>query len=315
MFRLQNNVPYYYVNNSRDFQLFCRLYDVAFTSAKCDIDNIISVTDSYECPDRLLEVIATRVGFFHARSVPADALRMILRAFPYIMKHKGTEGAIEDCINLFLRYNKAQDAKYSLQYEDENIILTLETTFGNEYILDILLSYVIPTGCYLIYQIASINTVVDLNIPVETLILATLPDDTQNSMVVPGNGSNNITDFLSLGTVGFSTVYTPPSDTPAGDLTIHLRGNNKYYQQWNYAIDTTNSKCVVRFIPRPELLPESRFISVDTITILDSDGVVVDTTSIPSTNSYELEISTNTEYQLTIEYSDDTTSTVIIDNA
>ena len=34
MFRVENNVPDVYVQESRDFQLFCKLYDLAFQGSR-----------------------------------------------------------------------------------------------------------------------------------------------------------------------------------------------------------------------------------------------------------------------------------------
>ena len=42
MLRLENNTPSIYCQKSRDFQLFCRLYDVVNNGVKFDIDSIIN---------------------------------------------------------------------------------------------------------------------------------------------------------------------------------------------------------------------------------------------------------------------------------
>ena len=40
MFRIQDNVPEVYVEESRDFQLFSRIYDFAFQSCKLRVDSL-----------------------------------------------------------------------------------------------------------------------------------------------------------------------------------------------------------------------------------------------------------------------------------
>lgn len=207
MFRIEDNVPHYYVDHSRDFQLFCRLYDIAFTSVKRDIDNVINFSDCYKCPDRLLDLLAVRVGFFDYKSLPTDALRMILAAFPYIMKHKGTITAIKECINLFLRYNKSQNVEYEIDSSGGNVTLTLETTFGNEYILDILLAYVIPTGCRITYQISNIYNFEEQLEPDE-LSLVVRTSSANNSKV----SSSTITQFLT-GSCIFELLDENTADT------------------------------------------------------------------------------------------------------
>ena len=91
MFRLQNNTPSYYVNNSRDFQLFCRLYDYINNGVKFDIDSIININDPLKINDRLLNLYGSKVGFFTNKNINTNVLRRILKAFPYLIKYKGTK--------------------------------------------------------------------------------------------------------------------------------------------------------------------------------------------------------------------------------
>ena len=49
VFRIEKNVPEIYVRESRDFQLFCRLYDCVFDGVKFDIDSMLNVLDTHSC--------------------------------------------------------------------------------------------------------------------------------------------------------------------------------------------------------------------------------------------------------------------------
>ena len=65
IFRIENNVPDVYVNNSRDFQLLARLKTVLFAAIKHDINSIIFLSNTTYCRDSHLENLSTKLGFFH----------------------------------------------------------------------------------------------------------------------------------------------------------------------------------------------------------------------------------------------------------
>ena len=48
LFRTQDNVPEIYVNESRDFQLLCRLKDVMINGVKYAIDSINHTSNTLE---------------------------------------------------------------------------------------------------------------------------------------------------------------------------------------------------------------------------------------------------------------------------
>ena len=84
MFLVENNVPDVYVQESRDFQLFSRLYDLVFQSSRFSIDSIPYASDTMHCNDALLPLIATKVGFFTDVNLTNYSHRKVLSAFYYI---------------------------------------------------------------------------------------------------------------------------------------------------------------------------------------------------------------------------------------
>lgn len=103
IFRIENNVPDVYVNNSRDFQLLARLKTVLFAAIKHDINSTRFLSNTTYCRDSQLENLSTKLGFFHNTTLNSDVLRTILHAFPYLVRRKGTKQAIEQTINCFLK--------------------------------------------------------------------------------------------------------------------------------------------------------------------------------------------------------------------
>ena len=110
--RLQDNVPSVYVNDSRDFQLLCRLYDCVNNAVMSDIESMPNILVSKDCNSTMLDHLATKVGFFSKHNITNEDLRYIVDAFPYIIKYKGSRRSIEEAINVFLKINNINSDVY-----------------------------------------------------------------------------------------------------------------------------------------------------------------------------------------------------------
>ena len=109
MLRLENNTPSIYCQKSRDFQLFCRLYDIAFNSTKFSIDSLQRASSTKECDAVLLELLKTKLGLFTHKESSDDELRQVLQAFPTIVRYKGSERAINLILALYSRITNTSD--------------------------------------------------------------------------------------------------------------------------------------------------------------------------------------------------------------
>lgn len=161
--RLQNNVPEIYVNESRDFQLLCRLYDCIINGVKFDIDSIQHITDTSHCNSRLLDLLKTRLGFFNDKNIYSDDMRFVLEAFPYIIKYKGSKKGIIETLCLFMKIN-GFNSESVLTIDNENYIIKIGigAPVTNTEILDEVLKYIIPTGYtyeYYFYRGANIKAI------------------------------------------------------------------------------------------------------------------------------------------------------------
>ena len=92
--RLQNETPEVYTEQSRDFQLLCRVYDCVINSIKFDVDSIKKISSTRDIRATLLPLLQTKLGFFSNSIMSDEALRTILEAFPLIIKKKETNGLI-----------------------------------------------------------------------------------------------------------------------------------------------------------------------------------------------------------------------------
>lgn len=152
MIRLQDNVPEVYVNESRDFQLFCRLYDCINNGVKFDIDSMIYLFDPLKVNNRMLSLLATKAGFFPKKQLNDMMLRYIISAFPYLMKYKGCKKGIEGAIATVLKADNIY-ASYSvliINTDDKgNPIYEIQILVDQEYdkaALKELLDYICPIG-------------------------------------------------------------------------------------------------------------------------------------------------------------------------
>lgn len=95
MFRVQDNVPEIYVNKSRDFQLLCRLWEGSWAGVKYNIDSIINSLDPFTIKGEMLELLATKVGFFTEENLDDNVLRYIISSFKYALRYKGSKRGIK----------------------------------------------------------------------------------------------------------------------------------------------------------------------------------------------------------------------------
>lgn len=147
MLRLQNNTPPVYTEESRDFQLFCRLYDCIINGVKYDINTIPDMFDAHKVNNQLLSLMSLRQGFFTKKNLNTDVLRTILSVFPYVLKYKGSKKGIELCVNAILKLEGIYEVP-RIDIDEYNLVVTIytESIITNTVALDELLKYVLPVG-------------------------------------------------------------------------------------------------------------------------------------------------------------------------
>ena len=158
MFRIQDNVPEVYIQQSRDFQLVSRLYDLLFSGVKYDIDSMVNVLDATLTRDNLLHLMCSKIGFFPRIQIDANILKYIIASFPYIIKHKGSRLGIEYAVNAVLKsetnpsvvgkivvnpINKFE-AALGLEY---TVCIYTSISVANKQALNEVMRYVLPIGC------------------------------------------------------------------------------------------------------------------------------------------------------------------------
>lgn len=147
MFRLQENVPEVYVKQSRDFQLFCRVFDTINNSLRYNALSAQNLLNPLKVSDRLLPLLATRVGFFPKHEYNTYALREVISAFPYIVKYKGSKLGIEMALNVILKIeNNYKGSLVRINNVSHTVEIYTETRIKGEDLLRDVLSYILPIG-------------------------------------------------------------------------------------------------------------------------------------------------------------------------
>ena len=168
-FRTQNHVPDVYIKGSRDFQLFCNLFDCVNGSLKYDIDSICDVTDTNQCNERLMPYLQTKLGFWTDVKIRAENLRTIMKGFIYAVRNKGSIKGVEQAVQIFLKIAKIKtNVHIEVINEPKNgtqdsytVIIGTEQYLGDTTILDEILRYILPAGYahrYVYYADTSFET-------------------------------------------------------------------------------------------------------------------------------------------------------------
>lgn len=140
--------PEVYTAESRDFQLLCRLLDSAYISNRYSSQTILNALTASKVSNRLLSLLADRVGFKTNKLLDDNVLRYIVSAFPYVIKNKGTLLGVRQAVITILKAENSLNEPYvSIDPKDSSlVIITTPITIYNREALDEFLKYILPTG-------------------------------------------------------------------------------------------------------------------------------------------------------------------------
>lgn len=224
LFRIQDKTPEVYTSTSRDFQLIGRLYDCIINGVKFDIDSILDIINTDFIDSKLLKLLQTKLGFFSNKYITDDDLRYILKAFPFIIKNKGSMKGIEQAVSMFLKINGIK-SKVRVEKTNESlshpyvIQISLDASVKDTTILDEVFKYILPTGYDVQYKflndIGSVDLLLESKIGANIVIIK----DSLSSLV-RGNYieySNPIENRL-IGSLGETQISSPYDITFMGLL-------------------------------------------------------------------------------------------------
>ena len=146
MIKTQNLVPEVYYNESRDFQLLGRLFEVIFNYAYNNAEILSKNVNSIQNNSFLLELLCTSLGFKLKQEYNNDQLNAISTIFLELLKNKGNIKSIKLVVNLILNIMGIND-EVKIEYDDDGIL----NIFIPSDVLDLnlfydLLDYILPAG-------------------------------------------------------------------------------------------------------------------------------------------------------------------------
>lgn len=158
LLRMQNRTPPIYCEESRDFQLLCRLYDTIVNGMLFDIETITDLINTKNIRSSFLQLLQTKLGFFTLHSFDENTLRYTLNGFPQMVKYKGSKKSIEYAVNTFLKINNIlSPVTVTFQKEpltlangytvpDHTIVVGISASLQESTILEEIFRYILPIG-------------------------------------------------------------------------------------------------------------------------------------------------------------------------
>lgn len=252
LIRLEDRTPPYYTEESRDFQLFLRLYDCINNMMILDSNEVSNITDTRTIKTELLPLLQTKVGFFTNYNIDAEMMRTILYAFPIIVKNKGTIEGIKQAVRIFLKvlhietevdifYTSGGVSVGNLEVSDHSLLIGIGEVVDQFYVLEEIFRYILPAGfSYTIYFYEGMQKVVNLR-DVQEVYHLTVGQDinssvrykiTPESLPVFSEDSTYIANILIRKEAGDTTIYrsTQPIVTP-GECTFDNWG--EYWESFD----------------------------------------------------------------------------------
>lgn len=146
MIKLKNYTPEVYYNQSRDFQLLGRLFDVVLNSVKTEADLLYNIPLSDNSNDELLELFALTLGFKSNRKYNSKQLRAICKVFPEAIKNKGSIKSIQIICNALFNANRSLQTLYYEVKDGRTLNLYIPQDFEDISLLTNVLDYFLPAG-------------------------------------------------------------------------------------------------------------------------------------------------------------------------
>lgn len=149
-FKLENNVPEYYPERSRDFQLLCRVLNIFLAASMEQAAHMINSWEVEHIDEHLLPLMLHKLGCVEGSYFPPKILRNLCRSYPSILRWKGTEKALKELAYAVLSANQTV-SKLDVSNESHSggiywSILSDAQSTGDELYISKLLPYMLPAG-------------------------------------------------------------------------------------------------------------------------------------------------------------------------
>lgn len=148
MINTQNLTPETYYKQSRDFQLIGRIFDFVFNYLKTNIDTMGNNPYSDNFDIKLVNLLATTLGFKNVNDYNANQLKALCSAFTYALRNKGNTNSIAEVLNILSNVENSSE-KFIVETDLKdpyNLLIYIPVTLTDTTLLEDVLDYILPAG-------------------------------------------------------------------------------------------------------------------------------------------------------------------------
>lgn len=219
LMRFQTRTPNEYCNQSRDFQLLCRLCDCVFNNTLFDIETMTDIINTKKCRDNILPLLQTKLGFFTNKDIISEQLRYVLEVFPILVKKKGSISAIIEAVTMYLKiysivspveayYTKESIPLGRHVIPDNTVVIGITSGYQDTSILDEVFRYILPIGVgYYFYFSSDLSTLTELKMN-DSVMLLFASYNTNSTIRYSGTDYDNIIVDRNINTVNTMNIYS-----------------------------------------------------------------------------------------------------------
>lgn len=126
IFKLDKNYAPEVYRESRDYRVFLKLLGVLLSVFKYNIDSVPDLYSPDNCPDHLVNLLASMVGYKYNDGISIDNNRLIIKYFPYMIRRRGSREGLKLATALSLNTSDSASEAYTL----DNIIIEYDFDTG-----------------------------------------------------------------------------------------------------------------------------------------------------------------------------------------
>lgn len=142
--KIENLLPKVYYKESRDFAYIGRAFEIIVNYIK-SLTDVISINyNSTNISDMLVELYALNIGLRNISNYNLQELQTWVNNYSYMLKYKGSLKSIDLAVKIWLNFNKL--TTYSLDVNNQNLIIYIPTNIGNTKLLEYMFNYILPAG-------------------------------------------------------------------------------------------------------------------------------------------------------------------------
>ena len=153
MLEFEKLTPQVYYKESRDLQLFGRIYDVIFNYLKNNTLAIRDLATNINTESKLLELMCNTLGFKTKRDYNDLELSALCSIFLKCMKSKGSIRSIKLLLDMITSIeNSSSEAKIIKDYEGKSLNILIPSDITDWTLIRDVMDYIMPAGSSYILQ-------------------------------------------------------------------------------------------------------------------------------------------------------------------